>query len=336
MLLTCPSCSSTYEVADGAIGSAGRKVRCTFCSHVWMATPNTDLPIETTEEVLTSVADAVREAVDNFDDDVSEETTVDEADHIDDDDDLMFTDEQSDSSGESEAPDVGLSADIDNGEIDQIVEVDEDEPVHSNYDEKEDRASRREAKVLREQERERLARKQRIVTTGWAVWLVFILGVLATLYFAKEQVLNTFPGMQKLYDYSYEFGHPEEFIDVLPIEEQGPKYTDRQLPNLKITVDTPIVVDEDGIKKIKITGKILSQGKQTFKIYKLIGVFKDASGRTVGEWTFDPEMTLLSRGATLEFSSTHGPIPAGSSIVTLDLLLNDNKRYNDLQAGGGS
>ena len=35
MRITCPNCSSQYEVAEGAIPPAGRDVQCAKCSHIW-------------------------------------------------------------------------------------------------------------------------------------------------------------------------------------------------------------------------------------------------------------------------------------------------------------
>lgn len=39
MLLTCPTCSTKYQVPDGSIPAEGRKVRCTSCSNVWHQKP---------------------------------------------------------------------------------------------------------------------------------------------------------------------------------------------------------------------------------------------------------------------------------------------------------
>lgn len=47
MILTCPSCATSYFAPDGAIPPAGRKVRCQSCAHVWHGMPN-DEPLELT------------------------------------------------------------------------------------------------------------------------------------------------------------------------------------------------------------------------------------------------------------------------------------------------
>jgi len=44
MILTCPSCATSYFAPDGAIPPGGRKVRCQSCAHVWHA--RADEPLE--------------------------------------------------------------------------------------------------------------------------------------------------------------------------------------------------------------------------------------------------------------------------------------------------
>ncbi len=58
MILTCPSCATSYFAPDGAIPPAGRKVRCQSCAHVWHGMPS-DEPLELT---ATPAARAASEA----------------------------------------------------------------------------------------------------------------------------------------------------------------------------------------------------------------------------------------------------------------------------------
>ncbi|MBH0237208.1 zinc-ribbon domain-containing protein [Methylobrevis albus] len=46
MKISCPNCAKTYTLADGAIGPAGRSVRCSRCATTWLA----QAPAETAPE----------------------------------------------------------------------------------------------------------------------------------------------------------------------------------------------------------------------------------------------------------------------------------------------
>jgi predicted Zn finger-like uncharacterized protein len=39
MQIVCPSCTTSYQIAEMAVGASGRSVRCARCQHVWHATP---------------------------------------------------------------------------------------------------------------------------------------------------------------------------------------------------------------------------------------------------------------------------------------------------------
>jgi len=47
MILTCPSCATSYFTPDEAIGPGGRTVRCKTCQHTWRATLDEPLELST-------------------------------------------------------------------------------------------------------------------------------------------------------------------------------------------------------------------------------------------------------------------------------------------------
>ncbi len=49
MQLTCPSCGTTFSIPDGALGEAGRSVKCSRCQHVWHATVDGAVPEQSAE-----------------------------------------------------------------------------------------------------------------------------------------------------------------------------------------------------------------------------------------------------------------------------------------------
>jgi predicted Zn finger-like uncharacterized protein len=58
MILTCPSCATSYSVDEAKLGPAGRTVRCAACGERWTARPESELELTATvvEDVLAAPA----------------------------------------------------------------------------------------------------------------------------------------------------------------------------------------------------------------------------------------------------------------------------------------
>ncbi|HLJ63127.1 MAG TPA: zinc-ribbon domain-containing protein, partial [Stellaceae bacterium] len=39
MILTCPHCSTRYQIDPNLLGAGGRAVRCASCGHTWHQAP---------------------------------------------------------------------------------------------------------------------------------------------------------------------------------------------------------------------------------------------------------------------------------------------------------
>ena len=61
MIITCPECATRYSVQDGAIGPAGRTVRCSNCKASWFASRDADM-LELMD-IEQAEADDIQEAV---------------------------------------------------------------------------------------------------------------------------------------------------------------------------------------------------------------------------------------------------------------------------------
>ena len=61
MILTCPSCATSYFTPDAAIGPGGRTVRCQSCKHTWRATLEEPLELSVSPPGLEPTAFARRD-----------------------------------------------------------------------------------------------------------------------------------------------------------------------------------------------------------------------------------------------------------------------------------
>ncbi|PLX38576.1 MAG: hypothetical protein C0606_10345 [Hyphomicrobiales bacterium] len=100
MKLTCPTCDRSYALADGAIGDAGRDVRCSRCGTVWHATAPEPAK-------LAAVGAGPDEGFDTVDTDLRGDT---ESFFLDEGDRRSFPDPDADMSGDGMSPGGGVAA----------------------------------------------------------------------------------------------------------------------------------------------------------------------------------------------------------------------------------
>lgn len=65
MIITCSECSTKFLVPDEALGTAGRKVSCGNCDHVWHQMPQPPEVKKVVEEVRKEQAENLKQAVKN-------------------------------------------------------------------------------------------------------------------------------------------------------------------------------------------------------------------------------------------------------------------------------
>ena len=63
MILTCPSCATSYFTPDEAIGPGGRTVRCKTCKHTWRATLDEPLELSVSPPSIEPTSVAQRESL---------------------------------------------------------------------------------------------------------------------------------------------------------------------------------------------------------------------------------------------------------------------------------
>lgn len=74
MLIVCPNCSTSYDVAANALGESGRAVRCARCHKTWFASPSEAPPpipaaaLEAVSAAPTAVAEAANGPANTADD----------------------------------------------------------------------------------------------------------------------------------------------------------------------------------------------------------------------------------------------------------------------------
>lgn len=331
MILVCPSCDSKFKVPDNVIPPEGRKVRCAQCGSAWHATTANELkspkpamapktPTATEIDAGTSArAAAIRQAVvepegpaenscENF---APEEGLFDEG--------LEGPAVQQDMDEEGYSDDFDVTEASDDALSEEFDEGNEEE-FEDDFEAGDDIMARRRRELRREAEQRSKATKRRLVTVGWIALLVFILGTLGSLVFAKDAVTKAFPGTHQLYDF---FAESRSGTDkYLPAE--GERITP-PITETEVYVKAGIIQERtrletvDGQSHVVIGGELENTGNRAANVPKVEISIKDRQGNVLDQWVFDPPGLVLRRLSKLPFE-TRRPVPPGMASVAIRAL----------------
>ncbi len=345
MILVCPSCDAKFKVPDNAIPPEGRKVRCANCGHAWHATTADELKAPA-KSASTAKPAAPRATVpspataggpENFQPPVTDmdagaaaqaaalrrsvvEEVVPETAPAGEDDDLF--DEglgTPDTGSADEMP--AEETDFDEAEAEEFAEMadgedgedfDEDEDF-GDFDE-DDILARRRGDLRREAERKIQALKQKLLAAGWIALLIFIIGVLFSLFFMKDTVTAMYPGTNQLYDF---FADAREESIYQPDTEEPltPPITETE-----VYVSAGLFEDQlrfetvDGQSYLIIPGQLTNTGTRAASVPKVELTILDNLRRVLDQWVFDPPGLVLRRQSTLRFEARR-VAPAGAASV---------------------
>jgi predicted Zn finger-like uncharacterized protein len=284
MQIVCPSCQTSYQIAEMAVGASGRQVRCVRCQNVWHAAPPAAAPALADEASMAafraelSDPPAPPELAAEPPPEPAAEPPLD---------DLVGTDspepaEQTTADSAVEATPVALS------EIPIPVEpAAEFTPLRFplNADQTppdiESVAARRARPATRK-------RRSRIRLPLAAAIAALMLISAAAIGFRKEAVRHA-PQLASFYS-----------ALGMPVNLRGLAFADLKIGN----------EIHDGVPVLVIEGTIVSTTSKTVDLPRLRFALRSASGAEVYSWTAPPTQPTLSAFETLAFRSRLASPPA--------------------------
>lgn len=290
MKITCPSCQSTYQLADGTLGATGRKVRCTNCGTVWHALPGADESFDTTPDPIEVAAARFREpSVDEWKaalsdgeeatgsapearavDPVPPDETVSGGGTV-----VPFRPREGDGAGETARTD-DASAPAPEPKAETTLEAD---PPGFEPQKRKPKTQKQKQKPLA-----RKATRGRFNATTFAIGgaAVFALFVLVGAFAGREKVVRVFPDFAALYE-----------LAGLHVNLRGLDFSE-VVTQREMDGGTPVLV---------IEGMITNVAKEQRPVPSLRFALMSAAEREVYAWTMEPPKPRLEPGETLRFKS---------------------------------
>lgn len=302
MLIVCPQCAASYQVAPNSLGADGRSVRCANCHTIWFATP-VEPALEGAANGLFPPPDTTGDSsafeVPGFSNPAAEmppdfaATAFDRLPSV-------------DETGASVSPEDDLaSVDVIPGGADPemmghspsiVPPIEDTSAVRYSTplpgEDIESLAARREA----ERQRGQIWRRLKLGMPSLPTLIVLLGGVILVLFAARDQIVRYAPQTASFYA-----------LLGMPVNLRGLDFE-----NIRVTREL-----QDGIPVLVVEGKVVSSTKGIAEVPRLRFAIHDQAGKEIYTWTMMPSRTLLASGETLPFRSRLASPPAEGRDVSI-------------------
>ena len=323
MQITCPNCSTSYQVTAASIGAAGRSVRCARCKNTWFVSPEAEQQAEHQEPnwemVAHGAAEADAQAAHNevaafkteLAADVADETPVQDIPVVDDSD--LTTQPAEPEPAEADVVAVAGEETTnhphpfgggDNVALSEITIPAGDapplvpEPGDGNASATPDASpvNADDPPIRRSRRRPVARKKERRKLNPLPLLLMILICTIAALFTWRKDIVRYAPQMASLYG-----------ALGMPINLRGLSFTD-----IRISNDI-----YDGVPVIMIEGMIVSHATMAVDVPRLRFAVQNAAGHEVYTWTSVPTQPVLEAGARLPFKTRLASPPPDSHNVVV-------------------
>lgn len=288
MIITCPNCQTKYQLAERAIGSAGRKVQCAQCQQSWNAVPEPDAPLPKPKLVAKQAPKSKETNVDETPVDADGEAALDAA---------------------FDAADTGKDADFANEMAAERKKADVAEPFSDQEEAEKPSVDagalntkrhamlRRHAIFRKKMPLGRMRKNARMLVAG--LLALTIGGGLI----GRTEIVHQIPDLAGVYA-----------AIGLPVNVSGLEF---------VNVET-LRSMQNGVDVMVVTGQVLNvSGKQT-RVPPIAVSIHDEEGNSVYSWSVTPLMRVVAPNDTIEFEARLNSAPLGAQ--TIRLTFSDERR----------
>ncbi len=320
MMLVCPSCAARYMVSEGAVGSAGRKVRCANCGHEWFEDGPAEEPMD--EEVLEAFEGLTDEEDDGAEIDLSMLENVDvgmdeeepapapapEA-PADEEEDISIAGEAETEIAVPDAPppeqgeeeDTDISTQPGGGEEAPEEEEpipDSVKPIPEGAEEGSPIAGIEQTAAAQDALKKRLA--------GYGAAGGVFLCLIGLMLLLKGPIFSVFPGSALLYNM---FG-----MDV-------------ELPAQGLVVEklTAEFKEENGVRAVLMKGRVINLKSKDRDVPLILATLRAEDGSDLESWIVDPPYQVLAAEQSFDFEASYPGLPEEAYSINLQFAPYMNK-----------